>query len=156
MEIGHTYGRHSRLRAFIAQLPAGTVEGLLQILDGKHSEYHRCLSAGVEHGCSLRGNLADIIEVRRIATDDATDHDHGPDVGHALESHGRGIHQLNGARDITRIDVLLACAGTAKHIEGSVAQSSCNLRIPFRSEDSALEIPRVNDPGDFEFRAGKI
>lgn len=77
LEEAGVEGGYSGFAAFVAEAASGAVEGLLEVVDGEHAEDYGGVAKGVEHGYSLGGVLADVVEVGGVATYHTSDDDDG-------------------------------------------------------------------------------
>ena len=109
LELRHLDSVDSALVTLVAQLATAAVLGLLQVVGGEETIDNRNLLCGVE-ACDAIGNtLADVIEVRSLTTNHATQDDDS--VVSAIENHlMSAVNQLEATRNRLHVDVLWQCA----------------------------------------------
>ena len=109
LELRHLDSVDSALVTLVAQLATAAVLGLLQVVGGQETIDNRNLLCCVE-ACDAIGNtLADVIEVRSLTTNHATQDDDS--VVSAIENHlMSAVNQLEATRNRLHVDVLWQCA----------------------------------------------
>lgn len=74
-EEGGVEGGYGSFAPFVAEAASGAVEGLLEVVDGEHTEDYWSVAQGVEYGYPLGGVLADVVEVGGVAAYHTADDD---------------------------------------------------------------------------------
>ena len=87
-EGGHFDGCIGGLSTLVTQGTASAVESLLLVVGGEHAEDDRHLLCGIEIGAALCGIVADIVEVRRSATNHTANHDDSVEASYARQLGG--------------------------------------------------------------------
>ena len=149
-EVGHLDGGDGTFYSLVTQTSAATVERLLTVVDGKHGEDDRhmcritmrpCLQTGIEQRNALRDRLAYVVEMRRIAPDNATDNDDsrktvaGESVVLANESRRR-IGELHRTGYVLDDDILLIHTVFLQRIHSSTGHGVGDFRVPIRYYNS--------------------
>ena len=98
----------------------------------KHAEDYGSVSDSVELCNARRYALANVVEVGRIAANNATDDDYGADIFNVNHASG-GIGQFDRSRHVFDDDVLVAFA--LEHIECALKQRFGYVRIPLSHSD---------------------
>ena len=131
LEFCHLYGVYGAFVALVAEPSAATVFGLLQVVSGEQTVDYGDFALGVELGNAVGDALADVVEVRCFAADDAAENYYC--VISAVERHLVGaVDKLETAGDGLYVDVLRQCAVLFEGLHRPVEQRSCDFRIPFR------------------------
>ena len=73
LELRHLYGVNGAFVALVAILAAATVESLLAVVGGEQAVDDRYLACGVETSDAVSNTLADIVEVRSLTANHATE-----------------------------------------------------------------------------------
>ncbi len=102
-EIDHGDGGGGGFGAFVAETAAGSIEGLLLVVDGEDSEDYGGCAFGVQHGYAVGCDFAYVVEVGGVASDYATDYYYGfclvAVTFAGSHSYCRSVYQFYGAWD---------------------------------------------------------
>lgn len=149
---GEAEGSFGSLRTFVAEDTSGAVEGLLLVVDGQDAEDYRGGTQRVKLGDPLRGDLADVVEMRSIAADYAAEHEHGIVFLH-LEAAGGGVDEFDGSRHCVKVNIIGLYARLGEGVEGAVAQCVGDMLVPVGGDDRDLIfgncLGRERQPGAF-------
>ena len=85
LELRHLDSIDSAFIALVAVLATAAVERLLQVVGGEQAVDDRYLACGVETSDAVSNTLADIVEVRSLTANHATEDNHG--VVTTVENH---------------------------------------------------------------------
>lgn len=101
--IGHLYRSNGELCAFVADATACAIQGLLMRIDREDTVDNGHIFGGVEVRQTLGCPLADVVEVRRVATDDTAQNDDSIDM--AIVHHlRRAKDEFKTTGDLTHMD----------------------------------------------------
>ena len=125
----HLDGCDGTFVAFVAKHTAAALLGLLECVAGKQAVDDGNLSFAIQVGKTLRDTLADVIEVRCVATNDASDGYDDINEARADEACG-AINQLEASGDGFDDDAFLADTMLHERLAGTLKQSPCDF---FRS-----------------------
>ena len=151
LELRHLDSVDSALVTLVAQLATAAVLGLLQVVGGEETIDNRNLLCCIE-ACDAIGNtLADVIEVRSLTTNHATQDDDS--VVSAIENHlMSAVNQLEASGNSLYVDVLRQSSVLLQCLNGSVKQSSGYLRIPFCHNNAEAHVACVRNATEVVFR----
>ena len=151
LELRHLYGVNGAFVAFVAILAAATVESLLAVVSGEQAVDDGYLTCGVETSDAVSNTLADIVEVRSLTANHATEDNHG--VIASVENHlVCSVNQLEASGNSLDVDVLRQSSVLLQCLNGSVKQSSGYLRIPFCHNNAEAHVACVRNATEVVFR----
>lgn len=133
VEVCHLYGGYGGLAPLVAEAASGSVEGLLQVVDGKHPEDYRSLAQSVDLCHPYRCLHADIVEVGGVAAYHTADYYDGI-VGAGIDGEGGGVDQFYCAGYFIGVDICGFYPGLAQGVDGAVAQGVGHIGIPVGGE----------------------
>lgn len=128
--VNHLDGCNGELAAFVSEASTGAFFGLLFVVDGKQAEDDGNVAVGVELGDALGHSLTDVVEVGRVATDDASEDDDAVDVAELGELCG-GINEFKTAGDAFHGDVLRGYAVGLQFGDGAFEELVGDVVVPF-------------------------
>ena len=135
MQGDHFDGGRGGFVAFIAELAAGAVEGLLLVVRGQHAESDGHVPAELHLLYAHGDALAYEVEVAGVALDDAAEHDDGIDVGvfgEVLGAHG----EFESTGHPFDADLFVGAAGGVQGGDGAFEQGAGDGMVPFRHDDT--------------------
>ena len=142
LELSHFDGVNCALVPLVSEPSATAVLCLLQVVRGEQPVDDGDVLCGVEMRNAVGDPLADIVEVRCLSPDDASEDDDGIEsvvLGHLL----RSVDQLEAAGNRLDVDVLRESAMLLKCLDGSVKESIGDFRIPLGYDDAKAHVARV-------------
>ena len=133
-EADHVDCRFGRFGAFVAEPASGSVDSLLLVVDGEHSEYHRAFGIEVELCHAFGDALAYVVEVWGVAADYASDYYYG--VEHWLQaSCGVGEFDSSG-----HFKAAVCYAAALEEIGGSLGKRCGDVAVPAGGDDGYFYI----------------
>lgn len=151
VKVGEVEGGASGLGAFVAQDATGALLCLIEIVDREDAERDGSLAAGVDNGHSLGRVHAHIVEVRRVAADNATYHDDAVRTTGALKRR-RDVDEFHRARHAQGDNIVGFDTGLFQGVDGAVAQGVGDVGVPFRRDDMKPHT-LCGGTGDAKFRS---
>lgn len=149
MKICHFDCRYGRFASFIAELASGSFLSLLEGVDGDYAENKGRFTSGVDDGCAFRRLLANVIEMRRVAANYASYCNYC--IGVAAHQSGRSVNEFYRARHFVQVYVIRIYARFKERFDSSVAQSVCDIGIPFGRNDLTRKLVGVINGGHDQF-----
>ena len=143
-EIYHFYSGEGKFLPFIAYAAARAGLCLFHRVDSEQAVDDGDLALGVESGESLRGALADVVEVGRIAANYAADGYDGIYVA-ALGHEGGAIDEFETAGHAAHGDARGAHAVSGERIDGTFEQAVGDLIVPFAHNDAHAHIGGIGN-----------
>ena len=133
-EADHVDCRFGRFGAFVAEPASGSVDSLLLVVDGEHSENHRAFGIEVELCHAFGDALAYVVEVWGVAADYASDYYYG--VEHWLQaSCGVGEFDSSG-----HFKAAVCYAAALEEIGGSLGKRCGDVAVPAGGDDGYFYI----------------
>ena len=133
-ERHHLDGSYGTFVTFVSVFSATTVEGLLEVFGGDESVDHGLGLFGVQTSESVGGALTDIVEVGRIATNDASDGYDGIDL--LLRQLGGAIDEFETAGHVHHGDVFRCYVVLHQGVEGATKERFGHAFVPFADHDA--------------------
>ena len=144
LEFRHLNGINCAFVALVAILATATVESLLLVVSGKQTIYNRYLACGVESCNACCNALADVVEVRSLTANYATQDNHciiSTVQNHLMSS----VDKLEATRNGLHVDVLRQCAVLLKSLDGSIEQSARDVLVPFGYYDAEAHVACIGN-----------
>ena len=142
LEFCHFDGDDGALITLVAVLATCTIAGLLEVVGGEEAEDDGDVARGVETGDTLCDALTDVVEVGRLAADDAAEDDHG--VVAVVEGHLTGaVDELEGAGHRLHVDVLWQGTMLLEGGDAAFEEGSRDLGIPLGHDHAEDHVRRI-------------
>ena len=146
LELCHLEGVDAALITCGAEFATTSVHCLLMIIGGQQSKDHRNVLCGIESGDAKGDALADIVKVRRVATDDAAQDDDGVETI-VLAQLLCAIDELEAAGHSLDMDVLGQRTVLLKGRHATVEQCACDVLVPFSDNDTEAHVAGIGYAG---------
>lgn len=146
LEFCHLYGIYGAFVALVAEPSAATVFGLLQVVGGEQAVDYGNFALCIELGNAVCNALANVVEVRSLAADDATENYYC--VISAVECHlVSTVNKLEAARNGLYVDVLRQCTVLFESFHRAVEQCACDFWIPLRHDYAEAHVACIGHFG---------
>lgn len=146
LEFRHLYGIYGAFISLVAEASAATVFGLLQVVGGEQAVDYGYFALGVELGNAVCHALANVVEVRSFAADDATENYYC--VISAVECHlVSTVNKLEAARNGLYVDVLRQRTVLFESLHRAVEQCARDFWIPLRHDYAEAHVACIGHFG---------
>ena len=146
LEFRHLYGVYGAFVALVAEPSSAAVLCLLQVVGCQQTVDYGDFALCVELGYAVCHALADVVEVRSFAADNAAEDYYC--VVSAVERHlVCAVDEFEAARNGLYVNVLRQCAVLFEGFHSSVKQRACDFRIPLSHHDAEAHVAGVGHVG---------
>ena len=139
---------------FLSFLESHSFFCLLVVVDGEQSEDDGDVSLCVEFGESLCDALADIVKVRRVTFDDASDGDDAVDVSEFGELRC-SIDEFKTSGDSVDGDVLLCHSVCHEFADSLFEQGVGDVVVPFGDDDAEAHLVGIGNGSGLVLSVGE-
>ena len=140
--IHHLDGSYGALIALVAKHTATSLLGLLHCVASQQAINDGDFACSIQLSQTLRSTLTDIVKMRSVAFDDASDSYNGIYLTRVYKGR-RTKDKLEATGNGLNKDILLLSTMKGQRIKSALQKGACDFTVPFAYHDTELHVGSI-------------